>query len=248
MSVEENRTMQKKGDDFVIPEAPRLDRTIIDEWLSHFPELDGLDDPVWQNVLDSARPVEVPAGTTVFRDGDGCQNYMFVMEGSIRVQKMAENGREIVLYRVNAGEACILTTSCLLSHQRYPAEGITEADIRAISIPVARFDEGVAGSAGFRAFVFSSYGRRIADLILLIEDVAFGRMDIRLGQYLLDTADDEGKVTATHQAMAAELGTAREVVSRQLKEFERRGWLKLGRGIIEVSDLPALKRHLSAPL
>jgi len=248
LPAKENRTMQNKNDDFVVPAPPRLDRAVIDEWLAHFPELDGLDDPVWQKVLDSARPVEIPAGTTVFRDGDGCQNYMFVMEGSIRVQKMAENGREIVLYRVNAGEACILTTSCLLSHQRYPAEGITETDIRAISIPVARFDEGVAGSAGFRSFVFSSYGRRIADLILLVEDVAFGRMDIRLGQYLLDKADDEGNVAGTHQAMAAELGTAREVVSRQLKEFERRGWLKLGRGVISISDLSALKDHLSSPV
>ncbi len=240
--------MSNKSNDFVVPEPPRLDRAIIDEWLSHFPELSDLDDPVWHKVLDSARPVEIPAGTTVFRDGDGCQNYMFVMEGAVRVQKMAENGREIVLYRVNAGEACILTTSCLLSHQRYPAEGITETDLRAISIPVARFDEGVAGSAGFRAFVFSSYGRRIADLILLVEDVAFGRMDIRLGQYLLDASDDKGNVSGTHQAMAAELGTAREVVSRQLKEFERRGWLKLGRGVIKISDMAALRKHLSAPL
>ena len=110
------------------------------------------------------------------------------------------------------------------------------------------FDKGIAGSAGFRAFVFSSYGKRIADLILLVEDVAFGRMDIRLGQYLLDAVDDNGDVSRTHQEMAAELGTAREVVSRQLKEFERRGWLKLGRGMISISDPGALKKHLSTPL
>ena len=241
-------TKQNKNNEFVVPKAPRLDRAVIDEWLSHFPELSGLDDPVWQKILDAARPVELPAGTTVFRDGDGCQNYMFVIEGAVRVQKMAENGREIVLYRVNAGEACVLTTSCLLSHQRYPAEGITENNLRAISIPVRLFDEGIAGSAGFRAFVFSSYGRRIADLILLVEDVAFGRMDIRLGQYLLDSANDDGDIALTHQAMAAELGTAREVVSRQLKEFERRGWLKLGRGVISITDLPALKDHLATPI
>lgn len=240
--------MQEEKSDFVVPAAPRLDRAVIDEWLSHFPELSGLDDPVWHKVLDAARPVELPAGTTVFRDGDGCQNYMFVIEGAVRVQKMAENGREIVLYRVKPGEACILTTSCLLSHQRYPAEGITEENLRAISIPVKLFDEGIAGSAGFRAFVFSSYGRRIADLILLVEDVAFGRMDIRLGQYLLDSMDDNGDVALTHQAMAAELGTAREVVSRQLKEFERRSWLKLGRGVINISDIGALKEHLAAPI
>jgi CRP/FNR family transcriptional regulator len=110
------------------------------------------------------------------------------------------------------------------------------------------FDEGIAGSAGFRSFVFSSYGRRIADLILLVEDVAFGRMDIRLGQYLLDSATDTGDIKSTHQAMAAELGTAREVVSRQLKEFERRGWVKLGRGVIKISDSSALRHHLDTPI
>lgn len=240
--------MAEKRENFVVPAPPRFDRAIIDDWLQQFSELSAIEDPVWKEVLDSARPVEIPAGTTVFRDGDGCQNYMFVMEGSVRVQKMSENGREIVLYRVNAGEACILTTSCLLSHQRYPAEGITESDLRAISIPVSMFDKGISGSAGFRAFVFSSYGRRIADLILLVEEVAFGRMDIRLGQYLVDAADDSGQISSTHQVMATELGTAREVVSRQLKEFERRGWVKLGRGNIQVADLEALKRHLSTPL
>jgi CRP/FNR family transcriptional regulator len=241
-------TMVKNTGDFVVPEPPQLDRAVIDEWLSKFPDLSELDDPVWQQVLDSARPVEVPAGTTVFRDGDGCQNYMFVIEGTVKVQKMSESGREIVLYRVGAGEACILTTSCLLSHQRYPAEGITETTVRAISIPVSQFDRGISGSSGFRMFVFSSYGRRIADLILLVEDVAFGRMDIRLGQYLLDAADDNAEVTGTHQEMAAELGTAREVISRQLKEFERRGWVRLGRGKITIADLGALKKHLSTPM
>ena len=240
--------MRDENSDFVVPEAPRLDRAVIDEWLSHFPELSGLDDPVWQKVLDSARPVELPAGTTVFRDGDGCQNYMFVMEGAVRVQKMAENGREIVLYRVSAGEAYIPLADTNPYQLNINSEGITEDNLRAISIPVKLFDEGIAGSAGFRAFVFSSYGRRIADLILLVEDVAFGRMDIRLGQYLLDSADENGDVALTHQAMAAELGTAREVVSRQLKEFERRGWLKLGRGVINISDLAALKEHLSTPI
>lgn len=239
--------MSDEPDQFEVPPAPRYDRDVIDEWLSQFPQLQELDDPVWQEVLASARPVEIPAGTTVFRDGDGCQNYLFVIDGSVRVQKIAENGREIVLYRVKSGEACILTTSCLLSHQRYPAEGVTETDVRAISIPVPRFDEGITGSDGFRRFVFSSYGKRISELIMLVEDVAFGKMDIRLSQYLLDRADQE-EVNRTHQEMAADLGTAREVVSRQLKEFERRGWIELSRGRISLVDRPSLERHVSGHL
>lgn len=239
--------MTDKSDRFELPQAPRLDREVIDAWLARFPQLRDLDDPAWLDVLKAARPVELPAGTIVFRDGDGCQNYMFVIEGSVRVQKIAENGREIVLYRVQAGEACILTTSCLLSHQRYPAEGVTETDVRAISIPVSRFDAGISGSAGFRRFVFSSYGRRISELIMLVEDVAFGKMDIRLSQYLLDTAQQD-EVKRTHQEMAADLGTAREVVSRQLKEFERRGWIGLSRGRISLVDRASLQRHISGHL
>jgi len=237
----------KTGNKFTVPAPPRLDREIIDEWLERFPLLRNLDDPAWLRVLDAARPVEIPAGTTVFRDGDGCQNYMFVIEGSVRVQKIAENGREIVLYRVQEGEACILTTSCLLSHQRYPAEGVTETDVRAITIPVSVFDAGIAGSAGFRQFVFSSYGKRISELIMLVEDVAFGKMDIRLSQYLLDMARHD-EVNRTHQEMAADLGTAREVVSRQLKEFERRGWIALARGRISLVDRTSIERHISGHL
>jgi len=233
---------------FQLPPAPRLDRDIVEAWLGRFPQLRELTDPAWRDVLQAARPVVIPPGTTVFRDGDGCQNYMFVIEGAVRVQKIAENGREIVLYRVQPGEACILTTSCLLSHERYPAEGVTESEVRAVSIPVSRFDAGIAGSEGFRKFVFSSYGKRISELIMLVEDVAFGRMDIRLGQYLLDSANGGREVVATHQVMASELGTAREVVSRQLKEFERRGWVGLGRGRIELTDVDAIRRHLSGHL
>lgn len=239
--------MPDDTDKFKVPQAPRFDREIINEWLEQFPQLRDLDDPAWLDVLEAARPVELAAGTTVFRDGDGCQNYLFVIDGSVRVQKIAENGREIVLYRVKKGEACILTTSCLLSHQRYPAEGIAETDVRAISIPVPRFDAGISGSTGFRQFVFSSYGKRISELILLVEDVAFGKMDIRLSQYLLDSSQ-QNEVIRTHQEMAADLGTAREVVSRQLKEFERRGWIGLSRGKISLLDRPSIERHVSGHL
>lgn len=239
--------MPDETDQYEVPQPPKFDRQVVDEWLEAFPELSKLDDAVWNDVLDSARPVEIPAGTVVFRDGDGCQNYLIVVQGSVRVQKMAENGREIVLYRVHSGEACILTTSCLLSSQRYPAEGVTETDVRAISIPVPLFDAGITGSRGFRHFVFSSYGKRISELIMLVEDVAFGKMDIRLSQYLLDRAEQD-EVIRTHQEMAADLGTAREVVSRQLKEFERRGWVELSRGKISLVKRASLERHVSGHL
>ena len=211
------------------------------DWLEHFPALAALDDPVWSSIRDSARTMRVPAGTVVFRDSDPCRSYLLVISGSIRVQKTAENGREITLYRVEDGQTCVLTTSCLLAGNAYPAEGITETDVTAVSVPLAQFQRGLNESPGFRSFVFSAYGERISSLIVLVEEIAFGRLDVRLTTCLLQRAGEDGEVETTHQALAAELGTAREVVSRQLKEFERRGWIQLQRGRVRLLDRAALQ-------
>lgn len=211
-------------------------------WLERFPNLQAVTDPVGRGVLAAAQELTVPAGTTVFHVGDACRHYLLVLDGSVRVQQVAHNGREIVLYRVQEGESCVLTTSCLLGHDRYVAEGVTETEVRAVAIPAGRFLEGIESSPGFRRFVFEGYGQRIADLMLLIEDIVFGRVDVRLAKRLLSLADAEGVVRLTHQALAAEIGSAREVVSRQLKEFERRELIALGRGAIELRDRAALGR------
>jgi CRP/FNR family transcriptional regulator, anaerobic regulatory protein len=210
-------------------------------WTAGFAMLHGADDAVLRRILTHARTVSAPPGAVLFRHGDRCQQYMLVLDGSVRVQKASESGREIVLYRVESGEACVLTTSCLLSRESYPAEGVAETAVRAIAIPVQYFQEGLASSAAFRAFVFASYGRRIAELIALVEEVAFGRVDVRLAQRLREHGARAGSLAHTHQELACELGTAREVVSRQLKEFERRGWVRLHRGRIDILDLAALQ-------
>ena len=168
---------------------------------------------------------------------------MLVLEGSVRVQKLSESGKEMSLYRVEGGQSCVLTTSCLLAGENYVAEAVTETPVRAVALPLAAFHEALAASQPFREFVFRSYGERIAGLILLLEAVAFGRMDGRLAQCLIDRADAEGTLATTHQELASELGTAREVVSRLLKEFERNGWVELGRGRIVLHDLAALREE-----
>lgn len=212
------------------------------DWLTSFPALQGVDDAAWREILSAARPLEAPAGTVLFRDGDACRNYLLLQEGSVRVHKVTESGREIVLYRVEAGQACVLTTACLLACEMYPAEGVAETDVRGVVIPMERFQDGLSRSDGFRSFVFAAYAKRISDLILLVEEVAFGRMDVRLAQCLLERAGQDGEVRRTHQELAVELGTAREVVSRQLKDFERRHWVVLSRGRISVVDRAALDR------
>lgn len=159
-----------------------------------------------------------------------------MIDGSVRVQKLSESGREIVLYRVESGETCILTTSCLLSHCDYNAEAITETAVEAIALPQSTFDQALTASDQFRDFVFDAFGSRIAGLVTLIDAVAFGRMDIRLAQLLLEMTPTEGTITTTHQLLARELGTAREVISRLLKEFERHGWVALSRGHVSLLD------------
>ncbi len=109
-------------------------------------------------------------------------------------------------------------------------------------IPRATFEELIARSAVFRDFVFAGYAARITELFLVINEIAFSRIDIRLARKLCDLAGPEPQLAATHQQLATELGTAREVVSRQLKEFQRRGWIETSRGRIALADRSAIER------
>jgi len=213
-------------------------------WLSLFPALTGLSGAVSQE-LAALKTMKVPKGTVLFRDGDACQGYVFVLDGSVRVQKMDSEGREIVLYRVEDGQTCMLTTSCLLGGKRYPAEGIAEVETELALIPAKRFDELLSDSA-FRKFTLGMISDRVADLMALIEDVAFGRMDARLIRRLMERDDGTHTLKLTHQQLATELGTAREVISRILKDFERRGYVALARGEVTMIDLDALRQIATA--
>jgi len=211
------------------------------DWLKAFPELQHISEPNWQRTAEQAQVMNVPKGTVLFRDGDVCQGYVFVSDGAVRVQKMDPQGREIVLYRVEDGQTCMLTTSCLIGGEAYPAEGVAETEVTLAMLPATVFEKAMAESAGFRRFVLASIGRRIGDLMLLVEDVAFGRMDVRLARLLLKrTRESNGVLSCTHQELSTELGTAREVVSRLLKDFERKGWVELSRGQVKIKAVQAL--------
>ncbi|HIC79343.1 MAG TPA: Crp/Fnr family transcriptional regulator [Kiloniellaceae bacterium] len=212
------------------------------DWISQFPELATLPPAEQQMLAQSAQTVSLPAQTTIFAPGQPAQSFMLVLDGTVRVQQVSAGGREIILYRISGGESCIMTTACLLSQDTYNAEGITETPVEAVALPRSAFDDMMARSAQFRRFAFSDYAGRITDLLQVVEEVAFERIDKRLAQKLLERADSDGSLTATHQDLAVELGTAREVVSRHLKEFQRRGWLTLTRGQIGLSERAALAR------
>ncbi len=217
-----------------------LGESAIAELLDHwFPA----EDIVLHQLRAQLDLVRFPAGQDVFRLGDTCGSYLVVVEGSVRVQALSASGREVLLYRVTDGQSCVITTACLISGDAYPAEGITESETTALVVPQGVFTEALGRSATFRRFVFSSQGKRLSDLIQRIEDVAFGRVDGRLARMLLDRGKgNDGAIRATHQQLASELGTAREVISRQLKAFEKKGWIRVQRGSVEVLQPQALIR------
>lgn len=188
----------------------------------------------------AATRVTVPADAWIFQTGQRAGAYLLVVSGCVRVQKVGETGREILLYRVEAGESCVLTTVGVISGGAYDAEARAEGEVVALALPAEAFHRLLGENASFRAFVFHDFSQRLADLMLLVEEVAFGRLDVRLAELLLRQAPAEGPLHTTHQALAAELGSAREVVSRLLKELERRGVVRLGRGQLEILDTRAL--------
>lgn len=210
-------------------------------WIDRVPALAGLDDVGKARLDRLSQTISAPAGTRLFGEGSACQAYLILLSGQVRVQKVGENGREIVLYRVEPGETCVVTTACLMSQTDYDAEGVAETDIEARALPMGGFRELLAQSEAFRDFVFKAYASRISSLLMLIEEVAFGRIDQRLAACLVARASGKNDVEATHQELAVELGTAREVVSRQLKEFERQGWLRLARGQVTLVNIKPLE-------
>lgn len=186
-------------------------------------------------------PVSLPAGYRVFESGRPCESYVLVQSGQLRVHRLDADGREVVLYRLGAGETCILNAAALLGDQPYAAYAVTESPVEALTITSAEFDRLVDGSAPFRAFVFRAHAERIADLMRVIRDVAFVRIDVRLARRLLELVGGTSELSTTHADLAVELGTAREVVSRQLKSFETHGWLRLRRGAISILRPEALE-------
>lgn len=203
-----------------------------------YPVLDALPTALRTRVEQQAQTMTVPAGTVIFDERQPCQGFPFILDGGIRVLKPAANGRELPLYRVLPGESCIITSSCLLGRSDYNARGVTEAETTLVLLPRPLFDE-LLGQPAFRNFVFNLFSERIANLMQLVEEVAFRKLDQRLAGLLLG----KGKlVHATHQQLADELGSVREIVSRLLKGFAAQNLVRLGREQIEILDPAGLRR------
>ena len=181
----------------------------------------------------------IAEGTELFAERHACRGFPLLIEGSIKVVKNTSAGREMLLYRVEPGGSCVITSSCLLGHTRYTARGIAETPLRLLMLPTALFEKLISGNAAFRDFVFHLLAERIAELMLLVEEVAFHRLDQRLAKLLLGKSEP---IHATHQTLADELGSVREIVSRLLKGFAAQGLVTLGRERIELVDRDGLRQ------
>lgn len=196
--------------------------------------------PGWLDDVQRAI-IDVPAGTVLFDEGRACAGFPMVLSGAVRVARGAPQGRAIELYRVSPGEICIVSASCLYGDAPLSAHGVAVEATRLLLLPGPVFMRWCAHEP-FRHYVFAVFASRMADLIALAEAVAFQRLDQRLAAALLGRG---GTLSLTHQQLADELGTVREMVTRLLKRFEQSGWVVLGRERIELLDPMAL-RHLAA--
>ena len=204
-----------------------------------YPVLLELSAPLLKKVEATVTPVHAPAGQRLFSDGSPCTFYPLLIEGTIRVSKVSAEGHEILLYRLNPGESCVITVVTLLGEVSYPAIGTAETDLTLLAVPRSLFLEVLLESPAFRVFVFNAVSQRIAHVMALVDDVAFRRVDQRLASRLLNQQEPDA---TTHQRLADELGTSREVVSRILEAFQHAGMIRLGRKRIEILDRNALDR------
>lgn len=185
----------------------------------------------------------VESGAVLYRDGDNCSHLPLVVSGELILTKHAENGRAITLYRVEGGQSCILSTLSILNSDVFPAEATTRGASTLLLVPAEVLRRLIDRDEWWRRFVFATYHQRLSGLISLIEEVVFGKLDVRLAELLLQRTNlGHRSLETTHQELAEELGSSREVVSRLLKDWERQGVVELHRGEVTIKDRTSLKK------
>lgn len=208
-------------------------------WTASTADLPPLDDETRAR-LDALCPMEVPAGTVLFRPGESVKGFVIMLSGRVDVFLTGPTGREILLYAVEPGQSCIQSTLGLLGGEDYSGEAVTRTPARLVLLPREGFLSLMDRSPAFRSYVFAAFATRMQSMMHLLERVAFQRIENRLAETLLARAEN-GLLTATHAEIAVMIGSAREVVSRRLDAFARRGLVELGRGTVRLKDMQTLR-------
>lgn len=205
-----------------------------------YPVLLDLPESLCEAVRAKGQVGERRAGVRMFEDGDACEGHSLLLDGSVRVSRAGADGRDVLLYRVTPGESCVLTAVTVLGGAAFPATGTAETDVRLVRLPQSLFLDLVTSSTAFRRFVFTALTTRFGHLMTLVDGALSCRVDERLAVRLLQ---EPSPITATHRALADDVGTSREVVSRILEAFAHDGLVKLGRRRIDIVNPVALQER-----
>jgi CRP/FNR family transcriptional regulator len=205
------------------------------------PVLEHADPRLLREFQDVAFFARIPKGRDVFLEGDQVDAIALLISGVVRVYKIGETGREITLYRFGNGESCILTANAILSQKVFPAVATVEQEAEAIMIPADSFRDWVRRYDPWREFVFELLSHRLSSVMAIVEEVAFHRMDVRVASVLTERGRRSDLIRMTHQEIAAELGSSREVISRILEDFSAQGMVEVSRGSIRILDKEALQ-------
>jgi CRP/FNR family transcriptional regulator len=208
------------------------------------PVLQQADPQLAREFMEAAFMTRIPSGRDVFVEGDRVEAIALLISGVVRVYQIGETGREITLYRFGLGESCILTANAILSQQSFPAIATVEQDAEAVMIHAETFRDWVRRYDLWRGFVFDLLSQRLASVMALVDEVAFRRMDVRIASLLLERGRLENPIRITHQEIAAELGSSREVISRLLADLSSQGLIQQGRGNIEILDQTSLETRI----
>jgi CRP/FNR family transcriptional regulator len=218
-----------------------IDAQQLERIVRALPILKDADPRLRREFQETAFFTRIPKGHDVFIEGDQVNAIALLISGVVRVYKIGETGREITLYRFGNGESCILTANAILSQKNFPAVATVEQEAEAVMIPADTFRDWVRRHDLWREFVFELLSQRLSAVMAIVEEVAFRRMDARVASLLSERGQRSDLIHSTHQKIAAELGSSREVISRILEDFSAQGIVEVSRGSIKILDRQALQ-------
>ncbi len=218
-----------------------IDSAQFDRITQSLPILQQADAAFVREFQQAAFFARIPAGRDVLLEGDRVDAIALLISGVVRVYKVGETGREITLYRFGNGASCILTANAILSQKTFPAIATVEQDAEAVMIPADIFRDWVRRYDLWRDFVFDLFSQRLSTVMAIVDEVAFRRMDSRVASLILNQGKTQNPLRITHQEIAAELGSSREVISRLIEDFVSEGSIRSGRGVVEILDFELLE-------
>ena len=208
----------------------------LEELKSYLPNF--TDPKLLQAILDKGQIIHLAAGKVRMEPGQFVKMGPIVVEGSIKILRMDEEGKELFLYYLDAGETCALSLTCCAASKPSEIRAIVEEDTTLVGIPIAVHEQWTDEFRQWKDFVSNTYQSRFQEMLGALDAVAFKRMDERLMRYIVTKMKQHkaNELHTTHQEIANELGTSREVISRLLKQLEKKKWIELGRNVIYIRD------------